>query len=116
MLGWVATPGQRVEMTPDGSAFLAADVKTRKLLVNRKLREIFAFKLVMQMLRASENGEVEEETVLSQLALHFPHERPHRILRTVVAWSCYAGLFRYNSTRKVLYGLDTAAPQENRTS
>ena len=105
LLGWVATPGQRVEMTADGGVFLAADVNRRKHLLNASLRDIFVFNMVSQMLQQSESGEVDEETVLSQLAVQFPHERPHRIFRTVVAWARYAQLFKYNSTRKVLHSL-----------
>ena len=46
---------------------------------------------------------MDEEIVLGQLALHFPHERPQRLLRAVVAWARYAGLFQYSSPRRVLY-------------
>jgi NitT/TauT family transport system ATP-binding protein len=58
------------------------------------------------MLKQSENGEMQDEIILGELALHFPHERPQRILRTVVAWARYAELFKYSSTRKVLYGMN----------
>ena len=105
LLGWVATPGSRVEMTPEGRRFLAADVNARKHLLQARLREVFVFKLIVQMLEHSENGEVDEEFVLTQLTLHFPQERPQRILRTLIGWGRYAELFKYNSTRKVLYGL-----------
>ena len=106
LLGWVGTRGQRVEMTDEGRKFLGADINTRKQLLNARLREIFVFNMVIHMLKQSEQGEVPDEIILSQLALHFPHERPQRILRTVVAWARYAGLFKYSSTRKVLYGLN----------
>ena len=60
-------------------------------------------------------GEMPDETILGELALHFPHERPQRILRTVVAWARYAELFKYSSTRKVLYGLNpTSVTTESR--
>jgi NitT/TauT family transport system ATP-binding protein len=106
LLGWVSTPGQRVEMTVEGGKFLAADINTRKQLLNARLREIFVFNLIIQMLKQSENGEMQDEIILGELALHFPHERPQRILRTVVAWARYAELFKYSSTRKVLYGMN----------
>ena len=109
LLGWVATPGQRVEMTGEGRKFLAADINTRKKLLHAKLREIFVFNLIIQMLKQYENGEVPDEIILGELALHFPHERPQRILRTVVAWARYAKLFKYSSTRKILYGLNPAS-------
>jgi NitT/TauT family transport system ATP-binding protein len=108
LLGWVTTPGQRVEMSVEGRQFLAADISTRKHLLNAKLRDIFIFDLIVRMLRQTESGEVDEEIVLGQLALHFPHERPQRVLRTIVAWGRYAELFRYSSTRKVLYGLQVS--------
>lgn len=107
LLGWVSTPGQRVEMTPEGRTFLASDVNARKQLLNLKLRGIFVFSLVAAMLKHSPAGEVDEETVLGQLALHFPHERPQRILRTIVAWARYAELFRFSSTQKMFYALRT---------
>ena len=108
LLHWVTTPGGRVEMTADGRPFLAADINTRKQLLNARLQNLFVFNLVMQMLKQSANDEVDEAVVLSQLALTFPHERPVRTLRTVIAWARYAELFKYNSTRKVLYGLRPA--------
>jgi NitT/TauT family transport system ATP-binding protein len=106
ILGWVRTPGQRVVMTEAGRRFLAADVNGRKQLLNRKLREIFVFDLALQILEHSETGEVDEEVLLTQLAIHFPLERPARMLRTVVAWARYAELFKYSSARKVLYKAD----------
>jgi NitT/TauT family transport system ATP-binding protein len=95
-------------MTVAGRRFLGADINTRKQLLNAKLRGIFVFDLVRQMCKQSPGGEVEEEVVLGQLALHFPHERPQRMLRTVIAWARYAELFKYSSTRKVIYGLHEA--------
>ncbi|HEV8544332.1 MAG TPA: nitrate/sulfonate/bicarbonate ABC transporter ATP-binding protein [Verrucomicrobiae bacterium] len=111
MLGWVTTPGQRVVMTEEGRRFLAADVNQRKQLLNRKLRELFVFDLVLQILDHSETGEVEEEVVLSQLAIHFPLERPARMMRTVVAWARYAELFKFSSSRKMIYRQDAVAAE-----
>ena len=105
LLGWATTPGQRVEMTAAGRHFVSADINARKQLLQARLRDIFAFDLVVQMLQRSANGEVEEEIVLGQLALTFPHERPHRVMQTIVAWARYAELFRYSSTRKIFHGL-----------
>jgi len=104
-LGYVDTPGQRVELTVDGRTFLAADINARKQLLNVRLKQIFAFNLIIQMLKQSQNGEVDEETVLGQLALRFPKERPNRLLRTLVAWGRYAELYKYNGTRKIFYNL-----------
>ena len=114
LLGWVTTPSQRVEMTAAGEGFLAADINRRKHLLNTSLRDIFVFNMVVLMLQQSGRGEVDEETVLTQLALQFPHERPQRILRTLVAWGRYAELFKYSGTRKVLYALAPAKSDQPR--
>jgi NitT/TauT family transport system ATP-binding protein len=105
LLGWVTTPGSRVELTPAGRQFQRADVPPRKQLLHDRLRQLFVFDLVVQMLHHAPAGEVEEETVLGQLTLHFPQERPQRMFRTIVAWGRYAELFKYSSTRKVLHSL-----------
>ena len=105
MLGWITTPGGRVEMTVAGRQFLAADINTRQQLLNTTLKGLFVFDLVLQMLKQFAGNEVDEAAVLRQFALTFPHERPQRIMDTVVAWARYAELFKYSSTRKVFYGL-----------
>ena len=92
-------------MTTEGQQFLAADINKRQQLLNATLRGLFVFDLVVQMLKQPASNEVDEAAVLSQFALTFPHERPQRIMSTVVAWARYAELFRYSSTRRVFYGL-----------
>ena len=103
LLDWVVTPGQRVQMTPAGREFLAAAVTTRKRLLNAKLRHILVFDLILRLLERSENQEVDEDLVLGELAMLYPHERPQRVFRTIVAWARYAELFKYSSTRKAVY-------------
>jgi NitT/TauT family transport system ATP-binding protein len=109
MLGWVTTPGGRVEMTVAGRQFLAAGIKTRKQLLNTTLRGLFVFDLIVQALKKSASGEVDEAVILDLLARAFPHEQPAQILRTVVAWARYAELFKYNSIRRVFHGLPLPA-------
>ncbi len=105
LLGWVTTPGDRVELTAAGRTFLAADIGTRKRLLNTRLRDIYVFDLVVRLLSESPGNEVEQGVVLGELALTFPRERPQRILRIIVSWARYAELFKYDGTRKVFYGL-----------
>lgn len=116
LLRWITTPDGRVEMTEDGRAFLAADINTRKKLLSVGLSRLFVFDLVVQALKKSATGEVDEALILGQFAQNFPHERPSRVLQTVVAWARYAMLFKYNSLRKVLHGLQCpASPLERVT-
>ena len=105
LLGWVTTPGGRVEMTAAGRQFVAADIKTRKQRLNATLRGLFVFDLIVQALKQSASNEIDEAGILSQLAQAFPHERPQRLLRTIVAWARYAELFKYSSIRRALHGL-----------
>ena len=105
LLGWVTTPGGQVEMTPEGRKFLASDIVTRKQCLNSTLRGLYIFDLILQLLKKSAGGEVDEALVLGQVAITFPHERPLRLLRTAVAWARYAELFKYSSVRKMFHGV-----------
>lgn len=106
LIGWVETPGQLVQLTGEGRRFAAAAIHTRKELLHAKLRQVQLFGLVIRMLEQSETHELEEEVLLSQITLLYPHERPHRVLQTLVAWGRYAGLLKYSSARKTLYRAD----------
>ena len=109
LFGWVTTPGGRVDMTAEGRAFLAADINARKQLFNVTLRRLFIFDLIVQALIKSVRNEVDETVILKQLTQLFPHERPQRILQTVVAWARYAELFKFNGLRRVFHGLEKPA-------
>jgi len=105
LLHWVTTPEGRVELTTEGRAFLGADIDERKRMVNAMLRRIFVFDLVVQGLQRSATGELEENVVLGQIAMTFPHEKPQRILRTIISWARYGELFQYNAPRRVFHRL-----------
>jgi NitT/TauT family transport system ATP-binding protein len=109
LLDWVTTPGERVEMTAAGRAFLAASVVERQRLLNTKLRELFVFDLILQMMARSGGNEAAEDDVVGQLAKLFPHERPQRILRAAIGWARRAGLFTFDSTRRVFHQPEPAA-------
>lgn len=103
MLGWITAQGGRVAMTPEGRAFLASDIVTRQKKLNATLQGLSLFKRITTLLRSAPNHTLNESDLLAEFAQTFPHERPHRLLRTVVSWARYAELFRYSSTRKALY-------------
>ncbi len=110
ILGWVTTPGQSVELTPEGRHFVGASINKRKELLNARLRQIVVFRLVLTMLDHAEDHELDEDIVLGELAMLYPHERPARSLRTVIGWARYAELFKYSSTRKKFYHYAPATP------
>lgn len=102
LMGWVYTPGTRVEITGDGRRFLAAAIPDRKRILNSRLRKLPLFGQIIRMLDQAPDHVLDEETLLGQLAVQFPHENPGRQFRTVIAWGRYAGLLAYNSARKTL--------------
>ena len=109
ILGWVATPSGNVSLTPSGRLFLAADVNTRKQLVNLELRKLFVFDLILRLLQAAPDGTVSEAEVARQLSVTFSHERPQRMLRTIAAWARYATLFKYSITHRIFHSLQPAS-------
>jgi NitT/TauT family transport system ATP-binding protein len=113
MLRWVTIAGGRVEMTSEGAKFLAADIKTRKQLLNATFRRLYVFAIIIQALKQSADNSVDEAFVLGQFAQAFPHEQPAQIARTVVAWARYAELFSFSSMRRVFHGVRApAAPSQ----
>lgn len=109
LLGWIATPGNLVVMTPQGRTFLAADINGRKDQLRPILRNIRAFQLVLEALQDDEDGEVDEATMLEKLGALFPYEQPARTLQTLINWGRYAELFKYDSDRHMLCGLHAEA-------
>jgi NitT/TauT family transport system ATP-binding protein len=103
LLGWISTPGQRVELTALGRTVLGADVNARKKLLNSALRSIRVFQIILTMIQNAENHELAEEDALTQLAVTYPHERPTQMLRILIGWGRWSELFKYSSTRKVFY-------------
>ncbi len=100
LLGWVYTPGTRVEITEDGRRFLENSIPGRRQELNGRLRRILLFRQILEILERRPDHEIDEETLLGQMAVQFPHEHPGRLLRTVIAWGRYAGLLAYSSARK----------------
>jgi NitT/TauT family transport system ATP-binding protein len=86
LLGWISTPGQRVQMTLEGRAFLAADVNHRKVLLNQALRQIRVFQIINALINNADSHELAEEDALTQLAMTYPHEKPVQMLRLVIGW------------------------------
>jgi NitT/TauT family transport system ATP-binding protein len=109
LLGWIATPGNLVAMTPQGRTFLAADINGRKDQLRPILRNIRAFQLVLEALQDDEDGEVDEDSMLEKLSALFPYEQPERTLQTLINWGRYAELFKYDSDRHMLCGLHAEA-------
>ncbi len=111
LLGWIATPGGSVEMTQEGKKVLASNVTIRKQLLLAALKKLFVFDRILQRLQSAPGQEVSEAELLADLSRLFPYERAPRLLKTVIAWARYAELFKYSSTRKVVYAQQRGVPQ-----
>lgn len=99
MLGLVETPQQDVVLTPLGNRFRSADVREQKEILHEQMTQLKIFELLLRMIRASEEKEVSEEALISELALLFPNEKIRQLFRTLVGWGRYAEIINYDPRR-----------------
>ena len=102
LIDLVETPGQSVRLTKAGAAFQKADLKLRKKLIHDLLLDLKIFKHFSDRIDLSENRELTEEEIISDLTQLFPNERPKNLLKTLVAWARYAELFAYDPHKATL--------------
>ena len=111
LLGLVATPSDKVELTERGRQLLKSDVNGRKALLNLEFQRIPLFAHFVEMIERSGAHAIGRELALEQLAMLFPSENPANLFHTLVAWARYAELFGYSARRGLLY-LDRTFVQE----
>jgi NitT/TauT family transport system ATP-binding protein len=110
LLGFVETPGQDVVLTPLGREFLDADINDQKSLMNRQLRRLRTFQLLLDTLQQNE-GEVPYEVLTEDYATRLPYEDPVQMLDTVIDWGRFAELIGYRPKEDVVY-LDIGEPTD----
>ncbi len=103
MLDLVRTPGDQVELSELGRQVVAADVNTRKALLNIQLQRLRFFSQFIEMIPRTHDNAVSRDLVLQQLALLFPSESVAQLFSTMVAWGRYAELMGYSARRGLLY-------------
>ncbi|MDP4199097.1 MAG: nitrate/sulfonate/bicarbonate ABC transporter ATP-binding protein [Bacteroidota bacterium] len=108
LLGLVETPGQDVLVTPLGKEFLEADINDQKTLLNKQLRRLRTFQLLLDTLQQNE-GEVPYEVLIEDYATRLPYEDPAQMLDTVIDWGRFAELIGYRPKEDVVY-LDIGEP------
>jgi NitT/TauT family transport system ATP-binding protein len=109
MLGLAAVADARIEITPPGRAFAAADIDAGKLQFARLAAERAPLiGAVVKALAATADGTLREEFFLDLLRRGFSAEDARRQLDVAVDWGRYAELFEYDTERRELV-LESAA-------
>jgi NitT/TauT family transport system ATP-binding protein len=102
LIDLVETPGQTVHLTKIGIPFQKADPKQRKKMMHELLLELKIFRHLLDRIENSEEKEITEECVVTDLVQFFPNERPKNLFKTIVSWARYAELFSFDPHRAVL--------------
>ncbi|HEX7703966.1 MAG TPA: nitrate/sulfonate/bicarbonate ABC transporter ATP-binding protein [Kofleriaceae bacterium] len=103
LLDVVDTPKQDVVLTDAGKRFLQASVPERKVMFRDLVKSLHIFEDVLGLLARAEQHEIDEDLVMSSLALRLPYEDPDRLFRTLVNWGRHADLFDHDVERKKLF-------------
>jgi NitT/TauT family transport system ATP-binding protein len=108
LLSLVESPGQDVVITLLGKEIVEADVNEQKILLNKQLRGLRTFQLLLDTLQQNE-GEVPYEVLIEDFATRMPYEEPAQLLDTVIDWGRFAELIGYRPKDDVVY-LDKGEP------
>jgi NitT/TauT family transport system ATP-binding protein len=108
LLSFAETPGQDVIITPLGKEFVESDVNGQKTLLNKQLRGLRTFQVLLDTLHQNE-GEVPYEVLVEDYATRMPYEDPAQLLDTVIDWGRFAELIGYRSKDDMVY-LDVGEP------
>ncbi|MDP4231414.1 MAG: nitrate/sulfonate/bicarbonate ABC transporter ATP-binding protein [Bacteroidota bacterium] len=110
LLEFAQTPGQNVIITPLGTQFVNAEINDQKLLLNKQIRKLKNFQLLLETL-ANNKGEVPREVLIEDYTSRMPYEDSEAVLDTIIDWGRYAELIGYNSKEEVIY-LDTGEERD----
>jgi NitT/TauT family transport system ATP-binding protein len=102
LLGFAETPGQDVLVTTLGREFLDSEINDQKTLLNKQLRKLKTFQVLLETLQQNE-GEVPYEVLIEDYATRMPYEDPAQLLDTVIDWGRYAELIGYRPKEDVVY-------------
>jgi NitT/TauT family transport system ATP-binding protein len=102
LIDLVETPGQAVKLTRQGIDFKKGNTKQRKEMMHNLLLDLKIFRLLLDKIEQSEEKEITEETVMTDLVQLFPNERTKILFRTLIGWARYAELFSYDPRKAVL--------------
>jgi hypothetical protein len=95
-------------LAEEGRAFLRASVPERKKLFREAVLQLRIVRDVLEKIRLA-GGKLDDDVVLSTVALRLPYEDPERLLHTMVGWARNADLFDYDPERHLLFVDEPAA-------
>lgn len=104
LLGFARTDQGDVEITPDGKAFVEADIhKRRALFREAALAHSTLLQQMSNSLKAKSDGAMPLEFFRDILDEHFSEDEAQRQLETALHWGLYGDIFRHDSTTDTLF-------------
>jgi NitT/TauT family transport system ATP-binding protein len=98
MLGFATLKDGDVEVTPEGVAFVEADILTRKVLFREAvLKHVAILQCIESVLRAKSDHSIPEEFFHDILDEHFSQDEVERQFETAMLWGRYAEIFDYHA-------------------
>jgi NitT/TauT family transport system ATP-binding protein len=103
LLGFAASAGGDLELTPSGRAFVEASIEGKQ----DRFREALLTRVpnvrnVVERLQASPDHRLTVDDVLDTLELHFSAEESRRQLEVLIDWGRYAEAFAFDAQRGLL--------------
>ncbi len=104
MLGFVHVSEGDVELTPEGSRYVDADIADRKeIFAQAALERVTLVRQIRRALESKSNHELPDEFFHDTLDEHFSEEETVQQLETAINWGRYAGLFDYDASTKKFF-------------
>jgi NitT/TauT family transport system ATP-binding protein len=102
MLNLVDTPRSLVVLEPLGRRFVQAPIEERRAIWREQLLSLALVREIHEAIGRQPAREVGREFVLETIVMRMPQENHDRIFDSLVAWTRYADLLRYDKDREVL--------------
>ncbi|HUK13248.1 MAG TPA: nitrate/sulfonate/bicarbonate ABC transporter ATP-binding protein [Thermoanaerobaculaceae bacterium] len=103
MLGLLDTPKNQVVLTDLGREFQGADINGRKAILNRQLRGLGTFRMLIRMLERAPARELPADVVQEELVMRLPTQDLEASFHTVVGWGRFAELLGYDPNAGIVY-------------
>jgi hypothetical protein len=82
---------------------LAESVPARKLHLRERVSQLQLFRDLLDQLQRADGHQIDEDLVLSTIALRLPYEDSERVFRTLINWARHADLFDHDVVRQKLF-------------
>jgi NitT/TauT family transport system ATP-binding protein len=115
MLGFLVVSEGDVEITPEGSQYVDADIADRKELFGKAaLERVTLIRQITRALESKSNHTLPDEFFHDTLDEHFTEEETVQQLQTAIHWGRYAGLFDHDSASRRFYIFSEEEPEQNK--